>query len=76
MSDTDYITPQAVYSLLLQKVKDAGGQGAFARRFGVHPGLLSETINRKRDITPSITAALGLSEVRRYMPARRAGWPT
>jgi DNA-binding transcriptional regulator YdaS (Cro superfamily) len=57
---------------VLRRLQDAcdaaGGQRAWATRFGVSPQLVCDVLSARRDLSDKILAALNLRRVVRYLP--------
>jgi hypothetical protein len=57
-------------ALIRAKCAEAGSQQAWAKKVGITPSLISDTLSARDDRkpSPSILAALGLCAVTRYVP--------
>lgn len=62
----DLLTPAAAYGLLLDAVKRAGSQAAYARKIGIAPTFLHDALNARKDIPQAALNDLGLVRVTRY----------
>jgi hypothetical protein len=74
MSATDApeaITVKTLRGMLSQRCEMAGGQSAWAKRHGIPPSVVSETIHGKRDPSPAVLNAMGLMRVDRFIPIKR-----
>lgn len=54
------MTEDQVYQLLLEQIKRAGGQRAFAQALGVTPSYINDVVNKRRLMSDRILAAIGI----------------
>lgn len=66
-----YLDSIDILAILNKKCKDAGGQKAFAEKHGISQSFISDVLNARRDIGPSILRAIGFARVTRYVESRR-----
>lgn len=52
-----------VFALLRRSVAAAGGQRSWAHANKISPSFLNDVLNSRRDVSPTILAALGLRRV-------------
>jgi hypothetical protein len=64
------LTLIAVYGVLREACRKAGGQKAWGEKHGFSASFVSDVLNAKRPIPDSVVAALGLVKVVRYRPAK------
>lgn len=64
------LTEADVLRALSQRCELAGGQSAWADRFGISRTALCETLGGKRGLSEAIANAAGFVRVTRYVPMR------
>lgn len=60
------MTEDQVYQLLIETIRQAGGQRAFAQRIGVTPSYINDVVNKRRLMSDRILAAIGIERVVTY----------
>lgn len=60
-----------VLQKLLDETVRAGGQGTWAKQFGLSPQYVSDVLNGRRDPGAGILIALGLQKIVTYAPLPR-----
>lgn len=65
------LTIRELRGMLSHRCEMAGGQSAWAKRHGIPPSVVSETIHGKRDPGPNVLIAMGLMRVDRFIPVKR-----
>ncbi len=63
------MTTDQVLAKLRREIKALGSQQAWANTHGVSPAYLSDTLRGRRDLGPTILAALGLQRIVTYTTA-------
>lgn len=67
------LSAEEMKELLRQSVKDAGGQSACAKNFGVSTQYINDCLHGRRDIGKSIAAPLGYEPITIYVPVKDSG---
>ena len=70
---SELLDDEAVRALLKEECASVGGQAAFARKYGLSPAFVSQTITGKVAPSEGIVSALGLTVVRRFSNVRVTG---
>lgn len=71
---SDGAAPMSILELraaLSQRCEMSGGRSAWARRYGIQPSVVTDTINGRRDPSDRVLNAMGLLRVSRFLPIKR-----
>ena len=71
MSEARALTATDLQAILSHQCEMSGGRSEWARRHGIAPSVVSDTINGRRSPSDSVIVAMGFMRVDRFIPVKR-----